>query len=119
MPWTAPPAAPAPAPGWPRCTPAVNWPSARSSPTAASSAASSSAELTGRRTIGPYAVVLPTITGSGWVTGRSRWVLDETDPFPTGYTVGDIWAPQLYAHESTPPDHITKPPDLDTRRPTP
>ena len=28
------------------------------------------------------------------MTGYTRWVLDETDPFPTGYTVGDIWAPQ-------------------------
>ena len=38
--------------------------------------------------------VLPTITGQGWVTGRAEWVLDATDPFPTGYTVGDIWAPR-------------------------
>ena len=37
----------------------------------------------------------------------------------TGYTLGDIWAPQLCDHESTPPDHITHPPDLDTRRPRP
>ena len=51
-------------------------------------------ELTGTTTIGPYAAVLPTITGSAWVTGYSRWVLDETDPFPAGYTVGDIWGPQ-------------------------
>ncbi len=51
-------------------------------------------ELTGTTTIGPYAAVLPTITGSAWVTGYSRWVLDETDPFPTGYTVGDIWGPE-------------------------
>jgi D-amino-acid dehydrogenase len=29
-----------------------------------------------------------------WVTGPSQWVLDDTDPFPAGYTVGDIWAPQ-------------------------
>jgi len=51
-------------------------------------------ELTGTTTIGPYAAVLPTITGSAWVTGQSRWVLDDSDPFPTGYTLGDIWAPQ-------------------------
>lgn len=38
--------------------------------------------------------VLPTITGRGWVTGRSEWVLHPSDPFPQGYTVGDIWGPQ-------------------------
>jgi proline racemase len=51
-------------------------------------------ELTGTTTVGPYAAVLPRITGRAWVTGYSRWVLDDTDPFPFGYTVGDIWAPQ-------------------------
>lgn len=49
--------------------------------------------LTGTTTVGPREAVLPTITGRGWVTGTSQWVLDPTDPFPTGYTVGDIWAP--------------------------
>jgi proline racemase len=52
-------------------------------------------ELTGTAMVGPFAAVLPTITGSAWVTGHSRWVLDDTDPYPVGYTVGDIWAPQL------------------------
>ena len=51
-------------------------------------------ELTGTTTVGPYAAVLPRVTGRAWVTGYTRWVLDDTDPFPTGYTVGDIWAPQ-------------------------
>ncbi len=51
-------------------------------------------ELTGTTTVGPYPAVLPTITGSAWVTGYSRWVRHDTDPFPTGYTLGDIWAPQ-------------------------
>ncbi|MGH7778066.1 MAG: proline racemase family protein [Candidatus Dormibacterales bacterium] len=39
------------------------------------------------------AAVVPTITGSAWVTGTARYVLDPDDPFPAGYTVGDIWAP--------------------------
>ena len=52
-------------------------------------------ELTGTTTIGPCAAVLPRVTGRAWVTGYTRWVLDDTDPFPTGFTVGDIWAPQL------------------------
>ena len=50
--------------------------------------------LTGTTTVAGRPAVLPTITGRGWVTGRSQWLLDPTDPFPDGYTVGDIWAPQ-------------------------
>jgi proline racemase len=38
--------------------------------------------------------VLPTISGRGYVTGRAQWMLDDEDIFPTGYTVGDIWAPR-------------------------
>ena len=41
--------------------------------------------------VGDYAAVLPTITGRGWVTGTSEWALDDSDPFPEGYTIGDIW----------------------------
>lgn len=41
--------------------------------------------------IGPYRGVVPTITGSAWITGFASYVLDPTDPFPEGFTVGDIW----------------------------
>lgn len=47
--------------------------------------------LLGETTVGEYSAVLPTITGRGWVTGTTEWVLDDTDPFPEGYTIGDIW----------------------------
>ena len=50
--------------------------------------------LVGETTIGDHPAVLPTITGRGWVTGRAQWILDDSDLFPTGFTVGDIWAPQ-------------------------
>ncbi len=50
--------------------------------------------LTGETMIGDRPAVLPTITGSGWVTGRGQWQVDDSDPFQTGYTVGDIWAPR-------------------------
>ncbi len=33
-------------------------------------------------------LVVPTITGSAWVTGTSQYVLDPTDPFPTGFLLG-------------------------------
>jgi proline racemase len=39
--------------------------------------------------------IIPTISGSGWVTGYARYVLDPDDPFPAGFTVGDIWGGAL------------------------
>ena len=41
--------------------------------------------------IGQYDAVVPTIRGSAWVTGVATWEIDPTDPFQTGYTLGDIW----------------------------
>jgi proline racemase len=41
--------------------------------------------------VGPYNAVVPTLSGQAWITGFSQYVLDPTDPFPEGYTVGDIW----------------------------
>ncbi len=42
-------------------------------------------------TVGPYRAVVPTITGTAWITGMATYVVDPTDPFPEGFTVGDIW----------------------------
>ncbi|MEZ0327821.1 MAG: proline racemase family protein [Fimbriimonas sp.] len=41
--------------------------------------------------IGNYKAVVPTISGQAWITGFCSYVLDPTDPFPTGYKVRDIW----------------------------
>jgi proline racemase len=41
--------------------------------------------------VGPYAAVVPTITGSAWISAISQYVLDAEDPFPEGFTVGDLW----------------------------
>ena len=41
--------------------------------------------------VGDYRAVVPTISGSAWITGRAEYVLDPDDPFPAGFTVGDIW----------------------------
>jgi proline racemase len=49
--------------------------------------------LAGETSVAGRPAVLPTITGRTWVTGRSLWTLQETDPFPEGYTLGDIWTP--------------------------
>jgi proline racemase len=35
--------------------------------------------------------VVPQITGTAWITGFASYVVDPTDPFPDGFTVGDIW----------------------------
>lgn len=41
--------------------------------------------------VGPYPAVVPTITGSAWIYAITQYVLDAEDPFPEGFTVGDIW----------------------------
>ena len=39
----------------------------------------------------PATAIVPEIGGQGWITGFAEYVLDPTDPFPEGYTIGDIW----------------------------
>jgi proline racemase len=41
--------------------------------------------------VGPYAAVVPTLSGQAWITGFAQYVVDPDDPFPNGFTVGDIW----------------------------
>jgi proline racemase len=41
--------------------------------------------------VGPYRAVVPTISGQAWITGFAQYVVDPEDPFPNGFTVGDIW----------------------------
>jgi proline racemase len=43
-------------------------------------------------TVGPYRAIVPSITGQAWITGFASYVVDPTDPFPDGFTIGDIWA---------------------------
>jgi len=42
--------------------------------------------------VGPYAAVVPLLSGQAWITGFAQYVVDPEDPFPDGFTVGDIWA---------------------------
>ena len=42
--------------------------------------------------VGGQPAVVPQITGQAWITGIADYVVDPTDPFPDGFTVGDIWA---------------------------
>jgi proline racemase len=52
--------------------------------------------FTGRLTeatrVGPYEAVVPTLSGTAWITGFAQYVVDPEDPFPDGFTVGDIWS---------------------------
>ena len=41
--------------------------------------------------VGPYPAVVPTLSGQAWITGIAQYVVDPDDPFPEGFTVGDIW----------------------------
>lgn len=43
-------------------------------------------------TVGPYKAVIPSITGRAWITGFANYVLDDEDPFPNGYVLGDLWS---------------------------
>ena len=45
--------------------------------------------------VGPHRAVVPTLSGTAWITGRAEYVLDPNDPFPEGFTVGDIWGTAL------------------------
>jgi proline racemase len=46
-------------------------------------------------TVGPHRAVVPRISGRAWITSISQYVVDAEDPFPDGYTVGDIWGASL------------------------
>ncbi len=41
--------------------------------------------------VGPYSAIVPTLSGQGWIYGTANYMRDPTDPFPDGYTIGDIW----------------------------
>jgi proline racemase len=42
-------------------------------------------------TVGDINAVVPTISGTAWITGFAQYVVDPEDPFPNGFTVGDLW----------------------------
>ena len=52
------------------------------------------AKILGETKVGDYDAVLPSIKGTGYVTGKAEWTLDPYDPFPEGFTLSDIWAAQ-------------------------
>jgi proline racemase len=47
--------------------------------------------LVGVTQVGKYQAVIPMLSGQAWITGMGTYVVDPEDPFPEGFTVGDIW----------------------------
>lgn len=48
-------------------------------------------EHNGDSTVGDRAAVLPRISGRGWLFGTRITSIDPTDPYPTGFTLSDLW----------------------------
>ncbi len=48
--------------------------------------------IIGETKVGEYPAVLTTLSGRAWITGIAQYVVDAEDPFPEGFTVGDLWA---------------------------
>ncbi|KAJ4002805.1 hypothetical protein NW752_009460 [Fusarium irregulare] len=58
--------------------------------------------IRGATQVGEYQAVLPTIQGRAWITSYKQIVLDPSDPFPTGFQVGDQWhVPSTEVHNWT------------------
>ncbi len=47
--------------------------------------------LSRETTVGDLAAIVPRIGGRAWITGYARYVLQDDDPFPEGFVMGDIW----------------------------
>jgi proline racemase len=41
--------------------------------------------------IGEVTGIVPRIGGRAWITGYAKYVLQDDDPFPEGFMMGDIW----------------------------
>lgn len=47
--------------------------------------------IAGTTIVGNLAAIVPTITGSAWISGQSTLMLDPADPWPDGYKIADTW----------------------------
>ena len=53
------------------------------------------ARITGTATVGGVPAVLPEISGRGWIFGVHQCGLDPSDPYPLGFTLSDMWGPDV------------------------
>ncbi len=44
--------------------------------------------------VGERPAIVPSISGRAWISAHATYVLAEDDPFPEGFTVTDLWAPE-------------------------
>jgi proline racemase len=47
--------------------------------------------ITDTATVGGRPAVVPSISGRGWIVGTRTAAVDPTDPYPTGFVLGDLW----------------------------
>jgi proline racemase len=50
--------------------------------------------IVGTTELAGHTAVIPEISGRGWVFGTRTTALDGTDPYPTGFTLTDVWGRQ-------------------------
>ena len=48
-------------------------------------------EILGTNEVGGIPAIRPAISGSAWISAFHQYVLDPTDPLPTGYRLSDTW----------------------------
>jgi len=41
--------------------------------------------------VGSHRAIIPSISGSAWITGQTTLMLDPDDPWPAGYKIADTW----------------------------
>lgn len=47
--------------------------------------------IAGTTSVAGRPAIVPEITGSAWITGHHRYLVDPDDPWPRGYRVADTW----------------------------
>ena len=47
--------------------------------------------IEGTTTVGDRPAIIPSVAGQAWITDFTKIVLDATDPYPTGFKIGDTW----------------------------
>ena len=53
------------------------------------------AEAIGETVVGPYAAILPRITGRALIYGTEQIRMDDDDPFKSGFALSDTWGPEV------------------------
>lgn len=81
-------------PRWQPCTPRASCPSIKIFATKGILGTIFTGRLVRETTVGNYQAVVPTLSGTAWITGFAQYVIDPEDPLPNGYAVGDIWSSQ-------------------------